>query len=61
MTVSYLNKATGVVTAVSEFDPSIVAPGDVLIPIVVSNENGEAVFNAQITFYLSEKPSRSQA
>ncbi|MFT6006698.1 MAG: acyl-coenzyme A thioesterase PaaI-like protein [Pseudoalteromonas tetraodonis] len=60
MTVNYLNKATGVVTAISEFDPSIVVPGDVLIPIVVSNESGEPVFNAQITFYLSEKPSRTK-
>ena len=61
MTVSYLKKATGVVTAVSKFDPSIVISGDVLIPIVVSNESGEPVFNAQITFYLSEKPPRSQS
>lgn len=58
MTVNYLSKATGVVTAVSEFDPSIVVVGDVLIPIIVSNETGKPVFEAQITFYLSEKPNR---
>lgn len=58
MTVEYVAKATGTITAISQFSESIVKPGDVDIPIVVSNANGETVFTANITFYLSEKPKR---
>jgi len=57
MTVQYIAKATGTITAVSEFDPVIVAEGDVVIPIVVSNASGDTVFTADITFYVSKKPS----
>jgi acyl-coenzyme A thioesterase PaaI-like protein len=57
MTVHYIAKATGTITAVSEFDPALVAEGDVVIPIVVSNASGDTVFTADITFYLSKKPS----
>ncbi len=55
MTVHYHKKATGQITAVSEFDSSIVVPGDVAIPIRVSDSNAELVFSADITFYISEK------
>ncbi len=58
MTVNYVAKATGTITAVSEFNPSIVEPGDVVIPIVVSNASGDTVFTADITFYVSNKPSK---
>lgn len=62
MTVQYIAKATGTITAVSEFDPSIVSAisdgGDVVIPIVVSNTSGETCFTAEITFYLSHKPAK---
>lgn len=61
MTVQYVAKATGTITAVSEFDPSIVKEGDVLIPIVVSNSSGNTVFTADITFYISRKPSHKEA
>lgn len=55
MTVKYLGKATGTITAVSEFDPKIVIEGDVVIPIIVSNAAMEKVFTADITFYVSKK------
>ncbi len=58
MTVQYLAKATGTITAISEFDKSMIVEGDMIIPIVVSNASGEAVFTADITFYVSKKPSR---
>ena len=62
MTVQYIAKATGTITAISEFDPSIVAAisdgGDVVIPIVVSNASGQTCFTADITFYLSHKSAK---
>ncbi len=63
MTVQYVAKATGTITAVSEFEASIVEQigeaGDVVIPIVVTNAAGDTVFTADITFYLSQKPIRN--
>ena len=55
MTVQYIAKATGTITAISEFDPDMVKPGDVVIPIIVSDSDGQTVFTADITFYISEK------
>ena len=60
MTVKYIKKATGLTTAISQFDAAIVEEGDVVIPVVVSNQKGETVFTADITFYVSAKPSRKQ-
>ncbi|GAA6138439.1 hypothetical protein NBRC116583_21860 [Arenicella sp. 4NH20-0111] len=53
MTVNYVAKATGTITALCEFDPKIVKEGDVIIPIVVTNTLGAVVFTADITFYIS--------
>ena len=61
MTVQYIAKATGTITAISQFDPAIIQRGDVVIPIVVSNSSGSTVFTADITFYVSEKPPHSKA
>jgi len=55
MTVQYLAKATGTITAISQFDPNSVQEGDVIIPIVVKNAQQETVFTADITFYISQK------
>lgn len=60
MTVQYIKKATGLTSAISQFDAAIVEEGDVVIPVVVSNQKGETVFTADITFYVSAKPSRKQ-
>jgi len=62
MTVEYIAKATGTITAISEFAPSLITEisegGDVVIPIVVSNAAGKTCFTADITFYVSHKPSK---
>lgn len=57
MQVNYLQKATGHITAISEFASEIVEAGDVVIPVVVRNAQKQEVFSAEITFYLSPKPS----
>ena len=55
MSVEYIVKAKGTITAISEFDPDIVQEGDVIIPITIKNTNEQVVFTAQITFYISSK------
>lgn len=59
MTVQYVAKATGTITAISQFDPKIVVEGDVVIPIIVSNAEGNTVFTADITFYISKKKPKT--
>ena len=58
MTVEYIAKAKGTITAISEFDPNIVKEGDVVIPIKVLNSQKETVFTANITFYISTKKQK---
>ena len=53
MTVKYLKKATGTVTAISQLETASVGVGDLDVLITVSNSDGEAVFTAVITFYVS--------
>ena len=55
MSVEYIAKAKGTITAISEFDPDIVKEGDVIIPVIIKNKNQQVVFTAQITFYISLK------
>jgi len=59
MTVEYLAKATGTITAISEFDSTIVEEGDVVIPIIIKNTKQETVFKADITFYISLKKAKN--
>lgn len=59
MQVNYVAKATGTITAISEFSPSIVTEGDVVIPIIVKNAQHQTVFTADITFYVSKKTKRA--
>jgi len=58
MTVEYVTKATGTITAISEFDEAIVKEGDVIIPITIRNAQKEVVFTAHITFYISLKKAK---
>jgi len=58
MEVEYQAKASGTITAISEFDSSIVKEGDVFIPIVVKDESGKTVFTAKILFYISLKKKK---
>ena len=55
MTVKYLKKAQGRLTAISEFDLSAMTAGDIDVPISVKDTQQQEVFNALITFYVSEK------
>jgi acyl-coenzyme A thioesterase PaaI-like protein len=59
MTVKYLLKATGTITAISEFAANNIGPGEFIVPIVVSNADGESVFSADISFHISAKPSQT--
>lgn len=61
MTVEYLKKATGTMRAVAtpEFEPHASAEGYALpLNVVVSNPQGEAVFKAAISMWVSPKPER---
>ncbi len=59
MTVKYLNKATGTIVAVSEFEAAALKPGVFNVPVKVSNAQGDVVFTADISFYISEKPQKA--
>ena len=55
MTVEYVKKAMGTLTARCEFDPQIVREGDIDVPIEVRDQENNVVFTATITFYISQK------
>jgi len=59
MTVQYVAKASGTITAISQFDPAksrLSRRNNKSQPL--SNSSGATVFTADITFYLSNKPSK---
>ena len=58
MTVAYLKKAHGTLTARCELDPAALGPGDVEAVVAVRDEDGDEVFSATITFYVSQKKTR---
>lgn len=55
MTVAYLKKAKGTLTARCEFDPNIIHEGDIVIPLDVRDPVNELVFTAEIIFYISKR------
>ncbi len=59
MTVRYLKKCATDLTANCQF-PQIktLTPGDHIVPVVVTDTNGQIVLEADITVYVSEKPSK---
>jgi acyl-coenzyme A thioesterase PaaI-like protein len=57
MSVEYVKKAKGTITGICEFDPKILAPGDVRLPIKIQDKSGDVVLRASILFYLSERPA----
>lgn len=62
MTVSYLEKGKGVLEATCQFESAIIQEGDVVLPVVLRNKDGQEVFNARITMYISsKKPYKSNA
>jgi len=58
MEVKYIAKATGTITAVSEFDQNIIEQGNIVIPVTIKNSSGKTIFTAKITFYISLKKKR---
>jgi acyl-coenzyme A thioesterase PaaI-like protein len=57
MTVQYIKRAKGKLAAECSIDPSILVPGDVRVPLTIYDGLGDAVLNALIVFYISERKS----
>lgn len=57
MTVRYLKKAKGTLTAQCSFEPGALVPGDNPIPLQIMDRSGESVLDATILFYISERKS----
>lgn len=55
MTVRYIKKASGTLNATSQLEAKDLQEGDIIVPISVKNREGDEVFAAEITFYLSKK------
>ena len=55
MTVQYRKKAKGKLTGICSFDPAILTPGEVAVPLEIKNAAGETVLSADIVFYLSPR------
>jgi len=55
MTVRYLKKAMGTLTALCSFEPGILVLGDVPISLQIMDSSGESVLDATILFYISER------
>jgi acyl-coenzyme A thioesterase PaaI-like protein len=58
MSVEYSKKAKGTLTAICEFDPQVLIPGDIRLPLDIKDESGDVVLMATITFYISERPAK---
>lgn len=56
MNVRYLKKAKGTLTGICSFDPAVLVPGDISLPLEIRDEAGNAVLQATIIFYISERP-----
>jgi uncharacterized protein (TIGR00369 family) len=55
MTVHYIKKARGKLTAVSQFNPDVIRAGDIKVPVEIIDESGDGVLSASITFYFSRR------
>jgi acyl-coenzyme A thioesterase PaaI-like protein len=55
MSVRYVKKARGTLTGRCTVDMDGISPGDIDIPVSVTNEAGECVMDAVITVLISEK------
>lgn len=56
MSVEYVKKAKGTITGICEFNPDILVPGDVRLPLEIKDESGDTVLRAIILFLISERP-----
>jgi acyl-coenzyme A thioesterase PaaI-like protein len=59
MSVEYLKKAQTDLTAIAQVSPlsAFAQVGDLVVPVEVKDSNGNVVFRAAVTMYLSEKKS----
>jgi acyl-coenzyme A thioesterase PaaI-like protein len=55
MTVQYLKKAKGKLTAHSELKEKFISPGDVSVPIEIKDNAGDVVTRAEIMMYVSPR------
>ena len=55
MTVRYLKKAKGALTALCSFEQGMLVAGDVPISLQIVDSSGESVLDATILFYISER------
>ncbi len=55
MSVSYLKKGKGTLKVRSEFEPSLIKLGDIVIPLEIKDVDDDTVLVAEITFYISKK------
>ena len=55
MTVEYLKKAKGDLTGTSRFDTAAIAPGEIIVPVEVTDPAGDIVFRAEITMYITRR------
>jgi acyl-coenzyme A thioesterase PaaI-like protein len=55
MTVHYIKKAKGKLTAISSFEAAALKAGDIQVPVEITDESGDAVLKASITFYFSQR------
>jgi len=60
MTVRYLKKARGTLTALCAFDPGVLVPGDVPVSLQIMDSSGESVLDATILFYITERVPKSK-
>jgi hypothetical protein len=56
MSVEYIKKARGRIKGICEFDPAIIVPGDIRLPLEIQDQSGDVVLRAGILFYVSERP-----
>lgn len=52
MTVSYMKKARGTLTATCSFDPNIIKKGDITIPFEIKDKIGDVVIETEIVFFV---------
>jgi acyl-coenzyme A thioesterase PaaI-like protein len=57
MTVRYVKKARGNLVGECSVDPDILVPGDIDVPLGITDGEGDSVLKAVIVFYISERKS----
>lgn len=55
MTVNYTKMAKGKLTGISAFDPVILQPGDVQVPLKITDAAEDTVLDVVISFYISSR------